>query len=140
MAGLRVGFTVSSAAIATLLEKVRPPYNLSALDQRAALFMLREAAYWCAARVTDVIEERARLATSLGALRDVEVFPSEANLLLARFGAGRATRIWHALADRGILVRNFDRPGPLEGCLRITVGTPEENDALTSALGELCAG
>jgi histidinol-phosphate aminotransferase len=65
------------------------------------------------------------------------VFASEANLLLVRFGAGRATRVWQALADRGYLVRNFDKPGPLEGCLRITVGTPEENARLVEALRDV---
>ena len=140
MAGVRVGFTISSTAIAELLEKVRPPYNVSSLDQRAALLLLTEAREWCAARASDVVVERERLATALAALPNTRVFASEANLVLVRFGAGRATQLWQALADRGLLVRNFDRPGPLEGCLRITVGTPEENGWLIEALGELCAG
>lgn len=140
MAGLRLGYTVSSPAIAALLEKVRPPYNVSALDQRAALFVLREASEWCNARAREVVAERPRLAARLAELPGVEVFPSEANLVLVRFGAGRATRIWQGLADRGVLVRNFDKPGPLEGCLRITVGTPDENELLLAALAELCAG
>jgi histidinol-phosphate aminotransferase len=138
MAGVRVGFTVSSPAIAALLEKVRPPYNVSSLDQRAALFMLGEARAWCDARAAEVVAERARLADALARLPNVEVFASEANLILVRLGAGRATRIWQGLADRGVLVRNFDRPGPLEGCLRVTVGTPEENQLLLALLAELC--
>jgi histidinol-phosphate aminotransferase len=138
MAGVRLGYTVSSTAIAQLLEKVRPPYNISSLDQRAAVFLLAEARAWCAARAAEVVGERAQLAVALAALPDVEVFASEANLVLARFGAGRATEIWKALADRGLLVRTFDRPGPLSGCLRITVGTPDENAALVAALAELC--
>ncbi|HSD86660.1 MAG TPA: histidinol-phosphate transaminase [Kofleriaceae bacterium] len=137
MAGVRVGYTVSSPAIAELLEKVRPPYNVSSLDQAAAVFLLTEARSWCATHTAEVVAERARLAANLAALRDVEVFPSEANLVLARFGAGRATQIWQGLADRGLLVRTFDRPGPLAGCLRITVGTPEENAALLEALRSL---
>ena len=135
MAGLRVGFTISSPAIAQVLEKLRPPYNLSALDQRAALFMLEEAGEWCAARAAEVVAERGRLAAALAPYGDV--FASEANLLLVRFGAGRATQLWQGLAQRGILVRNLDRPGPLEGCLRITVGTPEENALLVAGVGEL---
>ena len=137
MAGVRVGYTVSSPAIAHLLEKVRPPYNVSSLDQRAAVFLLTEAREWCAARAAEVVAERARLATGLSALPNVEVFASEANLLLVRLGAGRATQIWQGLTDRGLLVRTFDRPGPLAGCLRITVGTPEENAALLEALRSL---
>jgi histidinol-phosphate aminotransferase len=139
MAGVRVGFTVSSPAIATLLEKVRPPYNVSSLDQRAARFLLGEVGAWCEARAKEVVAERARLAAELAQLPRTEVFASEANLLLVRFGAGRATRIWQGLADRGVVVRNFDKPGPLEGCLRITVGTPEENALVLDALRELCA-
>jgi len=138
MAGVRVGFTVSSPAVAQLLEKVRPPYNVSSLDQRAAVFLLTEAREWCAARAAEVVRDRATLADAIAKLPRTEVFASEANLVLARFGAGRATQIWQGLADRGVVVRNFDRPGPLAGCLRITVGTPQENQWLIDALRELC--
>jgi histidinol-phosphate aminotransferase len=138
MAAVRVGYTVSSVAIATLLEKVRPPYNVSSLDQRAAGFLLNEAHEWCAQHAAEVVAERGKLVAALAALPNVELFATEANLVLVRFGAGRATKIWQGLADRGLLVRNFDRPGPLEGCLRITVGTPQENEWLIEALRELC--
>lgn len=137
MAGLRVGFTVSSPEIAQLLEKLRPPYNVSSLDQRAAHFMLTEARGWCDERAAEVVHERGNLEMVLRDLVNVEVFPSAANLLLVRFGAGRAARVWQALADRGYLVRNFDKPGPLEGCLRITVGTPQENAQLVEALRDV---
>ena len=138
LAGLRVGYTISAPAIARVLEKVRPPYNLSSLDQAAAVFALREAATWCLARAADVVAARAQLADALAGYG--EVFESEANLILVRFGAGRASTIWQALADRGVVVRNFDSPagGPLVGCLRITVGTAEENAMLLAALAE-CA-
>jgi histidinol-phosphate aminotransferase len=138
MAGLRVGFTISSAVMAELLDRVRPPYNLSALDQAAAVFMLREANDWCETRAAEVVTERAQLAARLARLPNIEVFPSEANLLLVRFGAGRATAIYNALEAEGLLVRNFDRPGPLEGCLRITVGTPAENALLIASLAVHC--
>jgi histidinol-phosphate aminotransferase len=130
MAGLRVGFTVSSPAIAALLEKLRPPYNLSSLDQRAAEFLLEQAGAWCAARAADVVAERSRLAAGLAA-RGLEVFPSAANLLLIR--TPEATALWQRLFDAGIVVRLFDA-GRLAGCLRITVGTPAETDALLAAL------
>jgi histidinol-phosphate aminotransferase len=141
MAALRVGYTVSSVAIANLLEKVRPPYNISSVDQAIATALLSDAGVvqWCADRAREIVDERMKLAAKLAALPKVEVFPSEANLLLVRFGAGRANTIWQGLADRGIVVRNFDRPGPLAGCLRITVGTPDENRLLLEALAELCA-
>jgi histidinol-phosphate aminotransferase len=130
MAGLRVGFTISSPAIAGLLERLRPPYNLSSLDQRAAEFLLERAGEWCAARAADVVAERGRLAAALAA-RGFEVFPSEANLILIRTTG--ATALWRRLADAGITVRLFDA-GRLTGCLRITVGTPADNAALLAAL------
>jgi histidinol-phosphate aminotransferase len=130
MAGLRVGFTISSPAVAALLEKLRPPYNLSALDQRAAEFLLERASEWCAARAADVVAERGRLAAALAA-RGFEVFASEANLVLIRTTGAAA--LWQRLADAGVTVRLFDA-GRLAGCLRITVGTPADNAALLAAL------
>jgi histidinol-phosphate aminotransferase len=126
MAGLRVGFAISTPAIARVLDKVRPPYNLSALDQRAARVLVEHATPWCEARAAEVVAERERLARSL-AERGHEVFPSAANLLLVRFSDAAAT--YDRLFAAGISVRRFDA-GPLAGCLRITVGTPAENAAL----------
>lgn len=132
MAGLRVGYTVSSPAIAALLEKVRPPYNLSSLDQRAAEVALEHATTWCAARAAEVVAERARLAAALAAVPGIEVFPSAANLLLIRVADAGAT--WQRLADAGIVVRAFGATGALANCLRITVGTPDENAAVLGTL------
>jgi len=131
LAGLRVGFTISSPAIAHVLEKVRPPYNVSALDQRAAEIALEHGAAWSAARAAEVVAERARLAAGLAAA-GAEVFPSEANLVLARFSAAPA--VYARLMAAGIAVRAFGESGPLAGCLRVTVGTPAETDALLRAL------
>jgi len=131
MAGLRVGFTVSSPAIARVLEKVRPPYNVSATSQAAAAYFVEHGGAWAAARASEVVAERARLATALAA-KGLEVFPSAANLLLVRVADARAT--WQRLADAGISVRAFGETGPLANCVRITVGTPAENAALLAAL------
>jgi len=132
MAGLRVGFTISAPAIVNVLEKVRPPYNLSSLDQRAAEFLVEHASSWCAERAAEVVAERGRLAAALTA-RGLDVFPSEANLLLVKFPDAQAT--WKRLASAGIVVRSFGSVGPLADCLRITVGTPTENAALLADLG-----
>jgi histidinol-phosphate aminotransferase len=131
MAGLRVGFTISAPAIARVLEKVRPPYNASALDQRAAAFLVEHASEWCAARAAEVVAERGRLAVALAA-RGLDVFESEANLLLVRFTDSQRT--YQQLANAGISVRNFGTTGALAHCLRITVGSPSENAALLAAL------
>ena len=125
LAGLRVGFTITAPAIAHLLEKLRPPYNVSALDQRAAIFLVEEAAEWRAAKVAEVRAERAHLSRELA--RFGEVFASEANLVLVKFRKPVA----NALAERGISVRDF----PFG--TRITVGTPEENALLLAALAEV---
>src|SRR5262249_44926899 len=136
MAGLRVGFTVSSPDVAGFLERVRPPYNISALDQRAARFLVDEAWSSSEARAAELVAERERLAMALPAL-GVEVFPSEANLLLGRFGR-RVNEVWQHLADVGISVRSFgSAPSRLVGCVRITVGTPEENKRLVERLATL---
>jgi histidinol-phosphate aminotransferase len=132
MAGLRVGCSVSAPALARLLEKLRPPYNVSALDQAAATALVEHGAAWCAARASEVVAERARLAAGLAA-RGLEVFPSAANLVLVRC---RDAAALHArLAAAGISVRAFGSTGPLASCVRITVGTPDETDLLLSTLG-----
>ncbi|HEY4239837.1 MAG TPA: histidinol-phosphate transaminase [Kofleriaceae bacterium] len=131
MAGLRVGFAICAPALAAVLEKVRPPYNLSALDQRAAEILLSRGAAWCAARAAEVVAERARLSAGLAAA-GLDVFPSAANLVLVR--APDAAALWQKLADAGISVRAFGGAGPLANCLRITVGTPTETDLILRAL------
>lgn len=142
MAGLRVGFVVAAPPIVAELEKLRMPYNLGTLNQRAAVWLLRHQRTWMNDRARDVRVERERLATALGAFPELKVFPSEANLLLVRIGRagdGQATRVWKALQGRGILIRNFDRPGPLSGCVRITPGTPAENALLLAELPAVLA-
>ncbi|HUQ05367.1 MAG TPA: histidinol-phosphate transaminase [Kofleriaceae bacterium] len=137
MASLRVGFVVASPAIVHELEKLRMPYNLGSLNQRAAVWLLKHHKTWMAERARELLVERERLAAALRAFPELKVFPSEANLLLVRVGKandGAATRVWKALAAKGIMVRNFDRPGPLAGCLRITPGTPAEDELLLAEL------
>jgi histidinol-phosphate aminotransferase len=137
LAALRVGFTISSPAVVAELEKVRHPYNLGTLNQHAAAWMLANHGDLLRGRCLEVVREREALAAELARLPGVRVFPSRANLLLIRVGTPgdlRAAELWRQLAERGVLVRNFDRPGPLSGCLRITVGTPEENRLLLHEL------
>lgn len=132
MAGLRCGFLTAHPVIVHELEKVRPPYNLGSLQMRAAAWLLEHHGDFLRARARDVVAERERVAAALRALPGIRVFDSEANLLMIK--VDRATEVWKHLADGGVLVRNFDRPGPLAGCLRITIGTPDENDLLLSVL------
>jgi histidinol-phosphate aminotransferase len=137
LAALRVGYVIAHPSVVTELEKIRPPYNLGALNQAAATFLVGEHAAVLKEHIANIVSERERLYRALAALPNLKVFPSRANLLMFRVGTpgdGQATKTWQQLAARGVLVRSFDKPGPLSGCLRVTVGTPAENDAFLEAL------
>ena len=130
LAGLRFGYGVGPRGLIAALEKARDSYNTNALAQAAAEAAIERRAE--AARTwRAVTAERARLAAALTE-RGWRVWPSEANFLLARPPGGTAARLKERLAERGILVRHFDVEG-LREALRITVGTPEQNDALLAA-------
>jgi len=135
MAALRLGYAVASPAWIGELNKVRQPYNVNALTQAVAQVMLREEQV-LATQVAAVVAERGRLAARLAKLPGVHVFPADANFVLARVPDAAA---WFAaLRDAGILVKNLSGAHPrLAECLRITVGTPAENDALLSALDKI---
>ncbi len=131
LAGLRCGYLVAHPLVVHEIEKVRAPYNLGSLPIRAATWLLTNHADLLRTRAKEVVAERGRVAAALRGL-GVHVFDSEANLLMVKLP--NASSVWQGLAARGVLVRNFDRPGPLAGCLRITIGTPQENDLLIDAL------
>jgi len=134
MAGLRLGYAVAHPAWIAELEKVRPPYNVNALTQAAVPLLLAERALLDGEAIA-IRAERARLATALSTMPDVVVHPTATNFVLARFPDGNAT--FAALRDAHILVKNLHGWHPLlANCLRITVGTPIENDALLKALRE----
>jgi histidinol-phosphate aminotransferase len=132
MAGLRVGILVANPALVREINKVRLPYNLNLYSQMAAEVVLQNWAM-IAPTFQVVIQERERLRDRLGRIPGVTVFPSQANFLLAHIAAGGA-KVWEALGEQGILVRHFPGSPRLQDCLRITVGTPAENDLLISTL------
>jgi histidinol-phosphate aminotransferase len=132
LAALRLGVLVAHPEIVAEVDKVRLPYNINALSACVAELLLRRFGDALDARVARVVAERERLFAALRGIPGMTVFPSRANFLLVRMA--RATEIADALRARGIVVRNLDRPGPLENCLRITVGTPAEDDRLLEAL------
>jgi histidinol-phosphate aminotransferase len=131
LAGLRVGVLVGRAEVVAEVEKVRPPYNLNTLGLRAAHAILSRHWDELAAHFATVKAQREELRAKLSALPGVEVFPSGANFLLVR--VAHAADLHAALVERGVVVRLFDR-GALAGCLRITVGTAEENGWLVDAM------
>ncbi len=135
LAALRLGFAIGPAAVIAELDKVVLPYHLSAATQLAGLTALRFDAEM-RERVASLVAERERLAAELALLPGLRVLPSGANFLLVRCdGDGHA--LWQQLVDRGVLVRDFSRWPRVEDCLRITVGTPEEDDRLLAALREI---
>ena len=134
MANIRLGKAFSNTQIIDLLNKVKPPYNISELTQKAALLAfkhrdkVREA-------VATILRERSRLEDNLTRYDFVEeVYPSDANFLLVK--VTEPNELYDFLAAKGIVVRNRSTVTLCEGCLRLTIGQPKENDELLAALKE----
>ena len=135
MAGLRLGYAVGHPAWIGEFDKVRSPYNLNSLTQAAAQVLLGERALFDE-QAAAIRAERARVVAALAALPGVTAFATQANFVLVR--VPHAARWFAALRDAGILVKNVHGWHPLlDNCLRITVGTPTENDALLAALAPI---
>jgi histidinol-phosphate aminotransferase len=133
LASVRVGACYSNSAIVKYLFRMKPPYNISTLNQETALKRLKES-YATRQEVTMIRNEREKLSVSLKKVKTVKrVYPSEANFILAE--VTDPDRIYNLLVDEGIIVRN--RNSVVRGCLRITVGTPSENERLIDALNRI---
>jgi histidinol-phosphate aminotransferase len=137
MAGVRLGYLVGPASVVAELDRVALPYHLNAITQAAGRLALKYRTEM-EARVATIVEERGRIAAALADLA-VEAWPSDANFILFRPSARPATEVWRALVDRSVLVRDCTGWPGLDGCLRITVGTPAENTAFLNALTEVLA-
>ncbi|MDQ6629020.1 MAG: histidinol-phosphate transaminase [Pseudomonadota bacterium] len=132
LAGVRLGYLAGPAAVVDAIDKVRPPYNVSALNAEATLFALEHVDEF-ARQAALLRAERGRLQEVLGAMRGVEAFPSEANMILVR--VADAAAVFEAMKRRGVLVKNVaPMHALLANCLRLTVGTAEENAQMTEAL------
>ena len=132
LAGLRLGLAIAPRDWAVQLEKLRLPYNVNVLSMVAGELLLDHGDVL--RRQTEaIVSERARLEVALDRIAGVARFPSAANFVLVR--VPDAPRAFEGLRQRGILVRNFHGSHPLlDNCLRLTVGTPEENDRMATAL------
>jgi len=137
MAGVRLGYLVGPAALVAELDRVVLPYHLSVLTQAAGRLALKYRPEM-EARVATIVEERGRLAAALADL-PVESWPSDANFILFRPVKRNGAEVWQALVDRSVLVRDCGSWPGLDGCLRVTVGTPDENGAFLAALKEVLA-
>ena len=130
MAGLRLGLALAQPRIIQLMSRIKYPYNINVLAQRTALEQLRKPV---AGQVAEIVAQRsvvARLLESHSFVR--KVWPSEANFLLVQ--VEDADALYAHLLQDGIIVRNRSRVPGCEGCLRITIGTPEENRRLKESL------
>jgi histidinol-phosphate aminotransferase len=132
LAGIRLGYMLGPKALIDQVDKVRPPYNVSVLNAEAALFALEHDDEF--ARQASILRsERSRLIAALSAMPGVTPYPSEANMILTR--VPDAAALFAGMKARKVLVKNVSRMHPLlDSCLRLTVGTPEENDQMIDAM------
>lgn len=139
LAGVRIGYLIGRQAVIAEVDKLRPPFNISVLNCEAALFALEHTDEY--ARQAAIIRaERGRLITALSDLPGVQPFPSDANMVLVRVPDAKS--VFDGMKARGVLIKNISGLHPLLAqCLRITVGTPEENTqtlaAFAAALNDL---
>ena len=139
LAGVRIGYMMGRQALIAEIDKLRPPFNISVLNCEAALFALEHVDEY-AKQAETIRAEREKLSDALAGVPGVQPFPSEANMILAR--VPDAKRVFEGMRARGVLIKNVSALHPLlANCIRITIGTPDENPltlaALRGALEEL---
>ena len=134
LAGVRMGYLLGNEEVIREFMKVRQPYSVNAVSQAVARIIFKNRAKF-ERSIDQIIAERERIVKALSAMEGVEAFPSESNYVLFRLNEGvDAGSVWQQLLDGGVLVRDFSKSPGLERCLRVSVGTPEENDRFLSAL------
>jgi len=132
MAGLRLGFIAGDKAWLEQLDKLRLPYNVGVLPQLVASILLGHHDVLLA-QAENIRSERTKMMAALSAMAGVQAYPSEANFIL--FRVAQATRVFEGLKQRGVLIKNLSGGHPaLADCLRVTVGSPEENKKFYAAL------
>jgi histidinol-phosphate aminotransferase len=131
-AGLRVGVLTASSEIVNELNKIRLPYNINSLSQAVAKTALSHKNV-INRQISLLISEREKLYNALSRMRGVTAYPSETNFIMIRTAAD-ATAVHGKLKKAGILIKNLNKPGPLKNCLRVTIGTPEENKVFLRTL------
>ena len=135
LAGLRLGMAFAAEPIIDLMNKVKYPYNISTATQQLAMEAL-DNIEWVNEQIATTVVEREKLKSDLLRLSYTEqVFPSDANFLLVKMRAAR--NIYQLLCDNGIIVRDRSKVILCDDCLRITIGTPDENKQLLDALNKI---
>lgn len=134
LAGLRLGFLVGPHDWIDEFDKIRLPYNINILTQLSAEFALNHHAVFDA-QVADILRDRADLLLHLAQLKGIQVYDSQANFILFRLLDQSAATVFERLKRQGVLIKNLDpQGGLLSGCMRVTVGSPEENRQFLAAL------
>ncbi|MFC5521260.1 histidinol-phosphate transaminase [Polaromonas jejuensis] len=134
LAGVRLGYMMGPKALIAEIDKVRPPYNISVLNYECALFALEHRDVF-AAQAQELVAQRAVLLDALGATKGVKTWKSDANMILVR--VPDAAKTFEGMRARKVLVKNVSKMHPLlANCLRLTVGTAEENSQMLAALEE----
>ena len=140
LAGIRLGYMMAPAALIQEIDKLRPPYNVSVLNAECALFALEHTEVF-AQQAAVIRTERDALFKALQSMAGVTPFASEANMMVLRFNGNNATdleaanRAFEVLKAHKVLVKNVSKMHPLlANCLRLTIGTPDENQQLLAAL------
>ena len=132
LAALRVGMSFASQEIIQVMNKIKPPYNINQASQELALEALQHVEE-VNEMIKDIVQQRGILSKALLELPFVQlIHPSDANFILVKVKNAKAT--YQYLLDKGIVVRDRSKVELCEGCLRITVGTPEENETLIKSL------
>jgi len=132
LAGVRLGYMMGPKALIAEIDKVRPPYNISVLNCECALFALENQDVF-KAQALNLIAQRAMLLDALGKMPGVKCWPSDANMILVRVADGPKT--FEGMKAEGVLVKNVSKMHPLlANCLRLTVGTADENLLMLAAL------
>ena len=138
MAGARLGYLLAPTWCVAELDKVVLPYHLDAFKQAVGILALQ---YRTAMddRIAQLVAERNRMTAALDVL-PVTAWPSEANFILFRPDTRSGRDVWQALVECSVLVRDFTTMAGIEGCLRVTIGTADENDRFIEALGQILGG
>ncbi len=134
LAGLRVGYMIAQPELIVELNKIKLPYSVDTFSQMVAVKVL-EGISTIKPRIEEIIGNREILYNRLKKISGVKPYPSMTNFIL--FKVSHPEWIWEGLVRNGILIRNLSKPGRLEGCLRVTVGTSEENDIFCEKLTAL---
>lgn len=133
LAAARIGFAFSNPAIINLLNKIKPPYNISELNQQLALKTLSDSHNF-SKNLQSILSEKSKVKQSLESLKIVKkIYPSDANFFLVEFE--NADSIYQKLIEKGVVVRNRSKLVP--NCLRISIGTPKENKILLDELKQI---